>query len=307
MATNITAKHTPTVSVVMSVYNGEQFLRESIDSILNQTYKDFELIIIDDGSTDTTLKIIKSYKDSRIRIISRANKGLVASLNEGIRQARGKYVARQDADDVSLPKRLHKQVEYFTRHKGCVVMGTWFEEFAGSKVLSINRSPMTDALIRLRLLWGTCFGHGTVMFNREVAIAVGLYRKPRWPAEDYDFWSSLAEKGKLANLPEVLYRYRVHDSSISVMHNSDQQKLSRLIAIENRKKYLPMSAREIQLTAKAIRDRGQGYVDFVGSELDSQIAQGIGNAGATRDALRLLRLLSLKKWARVKLRLATGR
>src|SRR5947207_1274318 len=108
----------------MSVYNGENYLAEAIDSILNQTFKDFEFIVIDDGSSDTSLKIIKKYTDPRIKLISRKNKGLVASLNEGLAKAKGDYIARQDADDVSLPQRLKKEVEYLDAHPKVALVGS---------------------------------------------------------------------------------------------------------------------------------------------------------------------------------------
>ena len=123
----------PLISVVMSVYNGEKYLKRSIDSILNQTFKDFEFIIINDGSTDKSLEIIKSYDDDRIVLIDQENKGLTKSLNIGIKTASGKYIARQDADDVSLPDRLKKQVDFLEVREDVVLLGCRAYEVIGEK------------------------------------------------------------------------------------------------------------------------------------------------------------------------------
>ena len=171
----------PLVSVVMSVFNGEKYLHEAIESILKQTLTDFEFVIVDDGSTDSTCRIVQSYNDPRIILISRANRGLVASLNEAILSANGVYIARQDADDVSQSDRLEAEVFFLRNNPKYVAVGSWFEQFNESGSLRINRTPVMDSLVRLRLVWGTCFGHGSVMFVRQTAIDAGLYRPMMWP------------------------------------------------------------------------------------------------------------------------------
>lgn len=207
---------TPLVSVVMSVYNGEKYLREAIESILNQTFKDFEFIIINDGSTDDTLKIINSYNDPRIVLISRKNKGLVASLNEGIEKARGKYIARMDADDRSMPQRLEKQIEYMKSHSKVVICGTTFVEIdSEGDILQKIAVPLEDCVIRQELLARCPFAHGSTLYSREACLKAGLYNQEDFPAEDYSLWIKMADQGNMANLSDELFNYRVFDSSIS--------------------------------------------------------------------------------------------
>ena len=226
---------TPLVSVVMSVYNGEKYLREAIESILNQTFTDFEFIIINDGSNDDTLNIIKSYKDPRIILISRENKGLVASLNEGIERARGKYIARQDADDASLPQRLTRQVEYLRLHENCVVVGSRIQEIDDVgvphyRVVLSNELP-NDSL-ELSLFFCNPLAHGTVLMRTDIVRAVGGYESRYWPAEDYELWGRMSKVGRLAVLDEVLYLYRFNSKGISLSNLEKQTKASESIRQE---------------------------------------------------------------------------
>lgn len=207
---------TPTASVIMSVYNGEKYLRESIESILNQTFTDFEFIIIDDGSTDETKKIIASYQDSRIVFISRANKGLVASLREGIQKARGKFIARQDDDDVSEKDRLKKMIETLEANPEIGLIGSARQNIdeAGNK-LDIITMPLSNADIRLYLCYHNPFCHGSIMFKKSDYVKVGGYEEGFVPAEDYRLWTRLLEVTKGMNLPDVLYTYRINPEGIT--------------------------------------------------------------------------------------------
>lgn len=212
---------TPLVSVVMSVYNGEQYLREAIDSILSQTFTDFEFIIINDGSTDDTLKIIKSYKDPRIVVISRKNKGLVASLNEGIKRARGKYIARQDADDISAPLRFAMQVPYL--EKGAVLVSSAFAMFKKSPIEPFVTHYLLDDDIVLKRLINVKnpFAHGATMYKREVAVRAGLYRDVG-PVEDYDLWMRLMGAGETRFINQVLYSWRINSAGITQSRADEQ-------------------------------------------------------------------------------------
>lgn len=219
----------PLISVVLSVYNGERYLRQSIESILNQSFTDFEFIIIDDGSTDSSKKIITSYDDSRIRFISHENRGLVAALNEGIGVARGRYIARQDDDDVSLRHRFKTQVALLESNKELVVVG--------SSIIVINeqgertaehRILLEDRELRDELLIRSPFAHGSIMVKTEAIKRAGLYREEYWPAEDYDLWVRIAAQGKLANVDEPLYKYRVNNEGISIQ-NAKQQAAKKLL------------------------------------------------------------------------------
>ena len=208
----------PLVSVVMSVYNGEKYLREAIDSILNQTFKDFEFIIINDGSTDDTLKIIKSYKDPRIMLTSRENKGLVASLNEGIERARGKYIARMDADDISVSERLQLQVEYLESNPCVGLVGSQVALVGGNgKIINplISR-PVDNKDIRLLLGYGTVITHVAVLFKKELIGKVGGYDEKYYLAEDHDLWCRMAEVTKVHSLPRVLVYIRTLVEGVSL-------------------------------------------------------------------------------------------
>lgn len=207
----------PRVSVVMPVRNGEAFLREALDSILAQTFRDFELIVIDDGSSDGTPAIIAEYaaRDSRLRAIRQEASGLTQSLNRGWRSAAGEYVARMDADDVALPDRLEHQVEFLDGHPEVAVVGTTVIEVGpDGKELRVVRFPEDEAAIRRELRRSNCLVHASVMVRRAALEEVGGYRLDQ--VEDYDLWLRIAERHALANLPQPLLRYRHHPGQYSV-------------------------------------------------------------------------------------------
>lgn len=231
-------KANPLVSVVMSVYNGEKYLREAIDSILNQTFTDFEFIIINDGSTDGTLKIIKSYKDQRIVVISRENKGLVASLNEGIIKAKGKYIARQDADDKSDKVRLELQSRYLQQHKECVLVGSWIKIInEKSSVQGVHRLYTEDIDIKRELLLRSPFAHGSVMMVKsKLPARDSIYQDQFYPAEDYALWSELSANGLMYNLAKPLYLYRDNFLGISQTNAAQQKEAAKMIRESNIRK-----------------------------------------------------------------------
>lgn len=239
MAKNITKKNnSPIISVVMSVYNGEKYLKESIRSILNQTFKDFEFIIINDGSTDSTERIIKSFKDPRIIAVSRHNKGLVASLNQAIRMAKGKYIARQDDDDISLPERLKKELIFMNNHPDCVLVGTAFEVMdENKKNISIEAFPTENNDLKRSMLSVNPFAHGSTLFSRKAAIDCGLYTDKYGPTEDFALWSKMALVGEINNLPDLLYRWRVNIEGISQSRSQEQISYSKIISKENYHNY----------------------------------------------------------------------
>lgn len=216
----------PLVSVVMSVFNGEKFLHESIESILGQTFYDFEFIIINDGSLDATPYILRKYEsiDSRIKVIQQENKGLISSLNTGCNLARGKYIARMDADDISLPERFQRQLSYLETHSDTGVLGTWVEAidqngFAKKEI----RLPSSFGAIKFCLMFRNCIFHPTVMFRNDIIAGLGFYRLQALHVEDYDLWVRAIKVTRLENLPEFLLRYRSWDESISVREFQKQQ------------------------------------------------------------------------------------
>ena len=217
-------ERTPTVSVVMSVYNGERYLRQAVDSILNQTYRDLEFIVINDGSTDETAAILASYDDPRLRVFSQENAGLTVSLNRGIARARGQYVARMDADDVSDPTRLRRQIAFLEATPEIALVGCWIHVInrRGRRVGLIEK-PTGAAAIKAALEVDNCISHGSAVFRTEAARAIGGYDETHRTAQDYDFFARLAERYALANLPETLYSWREHPQSITHQFGKSQE------------------------------------------------------------------------------------
>lgn len=224
-----TPKNVPELSVIMSVFNGQRFLKQAIDSVLSQTYKDFEFIIVDDGSTDNSADIIRGYNDSRIRLIQQTNHGLVASLNTAIGLSRGMYIARMDADDVSLPKRFERELTWLKADRKRGLVSTFFEhlDYKTGKpngTIVVHAPKHTD--LRRALYTVNPFAHGASMFRKKAAVGVGLYKANYWPAEDYDLWRRIAKKWRVGLIPEILFGYRVNNpGSISQSKNYEQTRL----------------------------------------------------------------------------------
>jgi cellulose synthase/poly-beta-1,6-N-acetylglucosamine synthase-like glycosyltransferase len=214
----------PLISVVMSVFNGAAFLAEAVESILNQSVRDFEFIIIDDGSTDASGSILESYRqsDSRVRIYTQANQGLVYSLNRGCNLAQGRYIARMDADDVALDSRLGRQMDFMETHPHVALLGGAAEFIdRRGKALRIVRPPTEDRDIRAALLDTSVFLHPTTVFRRDVFVSLGGYR-PITHAEDYDLWLRFADCAQSANLKDVVLQYRLHPDQVSVRNCREQ-------------------------------------------------------------------------------------
>jgi hypothetical protein len=204
--------------MVMAVYNGERFLREAIDSILAQEYTDFELIIVDDGSTDRSREIIGSYQDARIVVVeNKRNLGLARSLNRGLAVARGEYIARQDADDVSLPNRLSRQVAFLDARPSVALVGSAHAEIDDSgRVVREVDAHCEHTTIAWALLFFCPFVHSAVMFRRALVLEnVGFYDPAYQYSMDFDLWARIAARYRVANLPEPLVRLRLHDRSMT--------------------------------------------------------------------------------------------
>lgn len=222
----------PKISVLMSVYNGSQYLRESIESVLNQSFADFEFVIIDDCSTDDSWEILKGFlaQDGRITLLkNEENIGLTRSLNKGLKIVKGEYVARQDADDISLPTRFDKQVAYLESSKDTVlVSGNYsYIDAQGAFIKNLSLSDNADVTGWYLLFYNRIGAHGLATFRREAAIALGGYLETFKYSQDYEFWHRLRKVGKLKILPETLQLYRrSHSSSISVQAKPEQEALS---------------------------------------------------------------------------------
>jgi glycosyltransferase involved in cell wall biosynthesis len=215
----------PIVTVLMPVYNGEKYLREAIESILRQTFRNFELLIIDDGSTDRSVEIIEAYDDPRIRLVHNgANLKLISTLNRGLSLARGAYVARMDCDDISLPERLSKQVAYMNEHPEVGICGTWSKTIGEVEKSWETCFPIRHSEIVAHLLFNTAISHPTAMFNVKKLRSANLkYDVNALDAEDYDLWVNASDYFKLGNVPEVLFFYRVHLRQISQTAARQQQ------------------------------------------------------------------------------------
>jgi len=223
-------QRSPKVTVLMSVHDAERYLREAIDSILAQSFSDFEFLILDDASSDSSRTIVRGYDDPRIRLIeNERNLGLTRSLNRGIELARGIYIARMDADDLSKPERLDKQVAFLDAHSECAAVASYSTKIdRDSADVGLARTPIDGDEIRKRLRRRNCITHGAVMMRKEVLLRVGRYDEAMERAQDYDLWLRLSEDHCICTIPELLYLWRQHGESISVQHLEEQDRFAEM-------------------------------------------------------------------------------
>ncbi|MBH0028974.1 glycosyltransferase [Pseudoalteromonas sp. SWN29] len=240
----------PLVSILMPVYNCAPFLNSAIESILNQTYKNFELLIIDDGSTDTSLGIIKHYSsvDKRIRFISRENKGLIDTINEMVTLAEGDYIARMDGDDISLPTRIERQLTKITSEESIILVGCWIKLF-GERSETWHYRRTNDESQVISLFARCCLTHASFLAHKS------LFQKypfnPNYThLEDLDFLNRVirGENGKILSIPETLYQYRIHNSSICNTF-ADIQKQRRIELLQTHLKHYRIQLNVDQLNS----------------------------------------------------------
>lgn len=205
------------ISVILPAYNAERHIEEAVRSILTQSFSDFELIIIDDGSTDRTVERIKKFADPRVRLLENGvNRGIVFSLNRGIDQSHGRYIARMDADDIALPRRLERMVAFMDAHPAVGLCGSWARKFIPYGPRWTHRGATGAAELKAALLFATPFVHPSVMLRRSILEEHGLrYPEGYETAEDYRLWCEMAAVTDLATIPEVLLRYRVSMASVT--------------------------------------------------------------------------------------------
>jgi glycosyltransferase involved in cell wall biosynthesis len=268
----------PDVSVVMSVYNGALDLRETIESVLSQEGASFEFVAIDDGSTDGSGEILGEYarRDRRVRHLSHSNQGLTRSLIKGCKEARGRYIARQDAGDLSLPGRLRKQAVVLDQHEDCVFVSSWASWFGpkGEYLLTSKGKGLAHEPIRILSgseTWGVVDGpttHGSVMFRKDAYFATGGYRDAFRYAEDWDLWYRLGDLGAFCMIPEDLYRFRVRGGSMSATRRVERTESARL-------------CRE----ALALRMQGQSDLRLLDQVRKTQSPQESPSERAEQDAL----------------------
>ena len=220
------------ISVVLPAYNAELYLKEAIDSVLAQTLTDFELIVLNDGSSDKTEEIILSYDDARIVYVkNEQNLGLIGTLNKGMALAKGKYIARMDADDICFPERFAKQVEFLENNQDYIICGTaayrFYEDISDRKAFN---PPLNDENIRIRLFFNSSFIHPSVMFRKNIVIDHQLQFSENYKyAEDYYFWMDLLKYGKGFNLKEKLLYYRVVTTSQTAVGNSNVEQRKEIL------------------------------------------------------------------------------
>jgi glycosyltransferase involved in cell wall biosynthesis len=229
----------------MPVWNGEAYVAEAMESILSQSFENFEFVIVDDGSTDSTLAILSRYRDPRLRVFQLQHAGIVSALNFAIGQARARWIARQDADDISHRSRLETQWRVVSANPSAVLCCTGIEIFGeGATGLRTNRVPRSKALAALRLCYQCPIGHSTVMYKKEAVLAAGGYDPDERHAEDYSLWGRLLEQGDFIGLPERILKFRVHAASVSKQNQEVQLALTRRIAIEHCRRFMGLTVAE---------------------------------------------------------------
>jgi glycosyltransferase involved in cell wall biosynthesis len=236
----------PRITVVLPVYNGKMYVREAIQSVLDQTFADFELLVIDDGSTDGTLEVLSSFTDSRLRIISfPTNQGLVTALNTGLSQARTEFIARMDADDICMPQRFERQVRFLEAHPDVSICGTWMREFGACDHLS--RPETEPEQIRAGIFFGWVISHPTIMMRRSFFEESGLsYDEEFRHAEDFDLMIRASAVTRLANLPEILVHHRKHDRQVSAIHRERQRQATGILLARQLRALMPQVTEEDQ-------------------------------------------------------------
>ena len=219
----------------MSVFNGAQFLHQAVASVLNQSFDDFEFLIIDDGSKDQTFQLLERLTDPRVRLIKNAaNYGLTKSLNLGLQSANGTYIARMDVDDICHPDRLKLQKYFLDRNPKTALVGTWTEvrDYTNPH-LEFQKFPIFSPLLKWQLMFKTPFAHPAVMFRKDAALGVEGYDENFRFAQDFDLWSRLSFHWDIANIPQVLLRRREGPDTISGANRIQQKKIAEKISRRN--------------------------------------------------------------------------
>ncbi len=230
-------KEKPKITVLLSVFNDEKYIGKAIDSILEQTFTDFELLIIDDCSTDKTRDIISGYKDPRIRLIkTEKNIGITRSLNKGLKLAGGKYIARTDSDDISCPERLEKQLSFLENNKSYAMVGCRTEviDEDGDHIEYWNQEESAE-LIFYTLSYRDCLTSSSVMFNKKSVDSLGGYDESCDRAEDFELWYRISRKYRIYTIPEYLVKYREREDSHSLINVLEVDSRHRKIVTERSK------------------------------------------------------------------------
>ena len=297
----------PAITVAMSVYNGEPYLAEAIDSVLAQSFADFEFLILDDGSTDGSCETIQRYadRDPRVRPIIRENRGLIASLNQLLAEARAPLIARMDADDICRPQRFERQIAFLAQHPDHGVVGSWSEDIDArsrsiqGEAFGADQPTTYDAFLAAIDAYAPLLCHPAVMYRTEVVRAVGGYHAAFRHCEDLDLWLRLATRTRICSIPERLLRYRRSDGQISRRFSIDQT------IGGSRSRCSVGSARpglSERVRAQVVRDLLYSHQALRGAGLDlvlDHIARGGPREGLWRTVLRLLKFGEPRQAARL--------
>lgn len=232
--------NSPQVTVLMSVYNSEKYVRESVSSILAQTFTDFEFVIINDGPTDSSMDIIKSFNDERVKIVeNEENIGLTKSLNKGLDIAKGKYVARIDADDIAEPNRLELQVAELESDSNVGLVSSWRKMISeAGEIINTDKVDYTPEDIFYTLHFRNCIIHSAATFRAELVKGLGGYSEKWRHGQDFDLWVRLSKLARIVQIPEYLIQVRKASTSISATKYDDQQNTIRLVVKEGLQKVL---------------------------------------------------------------------
>jgi glycosyltransferase involved in cell wall biosynthesis len=243
----------PRLSVVIPVWNGEKYLAAALDGILAQTFRDFECIIVDDGSTDETLAIVNRYVEPRLRLLRLEHGGIVTALNTGIAAACAPLIARMDADDIAHPARFEKQFRTMAENPGAVLCHTNIEQIGDpSGMTRLPHFPRTQALLAAQLCYRNPITHSSVMFRKEAFLGSGGYHPDERHAEDYGLWGRLIQKGAFIGLPEKLLQFRVHADSISKRQNAVQSALTHTFALRHCREFFRLHDTEAERVFRAL-------------------------------------------------------
>ena len=254
----------PQISIVMPVWNGEKYLRETLDSVLlRQNFRDFEFIVVDDGSTDQTPAMLRSYNDDRLRVHSVSHGGIVHALNFGVAQAQSRWIVRQDADDISFPARMGTLAQAAARKPDAVLIYSDVEPFGeNAPVTAHPRLARSRALLALKLCFHSPFAHSLVMFEKQAFQRASGYLPEERHAEDFGLWGRLIETGPLLAIPRKLLRLRIHSESVSATKADVQAALARQISVRHCRRFLNLDAsdalRAYNPSCARCRGRGSG-------------------------------------------------
>ncbi|WP_129793639.1 glycosyltransferase [Sphingosinicella sp. CPCC 101087] len=298
----------PLVSIVMSVYNGLPYMTAALESLVGQTYTNLEFVIVDDGSTDGSREVLRAYavRDERFRLIEQPNAGLTKALIRGVSESRGTYVARMDADDISVPHRIERQVEALEADPSAVgAFGRYERITADGAVVRISPPILFPHLLPWYQTFRNLIGHGPMMFRRQAYERAGGYDAEFRFGQDYDLWSRLIKLGRIIVLDEVLYKFRIGHASISTQYSSDQQNYGTIV---NQRVYHELTGHKIDaLWARKLRHfwGGNDKIPFEAKDavqlnrfLVTAFRAYSASVGAERDCRVQLQTTVARQWIR---------